>query len=208
MAALGKSALPGAADPSPRGPAEPPPGGLAAGALTLPNLITLARLCAVPATLWLVIHGRLDIAFFVFAGAGISDALDGWLARRQGSQSRLGALLDPVADKALLVCTYVGLAWAGVLPDWLALLVVFRDVLIMGGVALLALLGAPPRIQPIRISKANTVAQILLASLALLLAGFGIDMPLLLEGLILLATATTIASGLAYLLPRLAGEGA
>ncbi|MCQ4163051.1 CDP-alcohol phosphatidyltransferase family protein [Roseomonas sp. GC11] len=204
--------MPGAAEPpppegTPPGQAEGQAGGQALGALTLPNAITLARLFAVPATLWLILHGRLDIAFFVFAGAGLSDALDGWLARRMGSQSSLGALLDPLADKALLVCTYLGLAWAGVLPDWLALLVVFRDVLILGGVALLAFTGAPPRIQPLRISKANTVAQILLAALALLLAGFGLRAPLLMDGLVVLATGTTLASGLAYLLPRLAGEG-
>jgi len=211
----GKSALPGGSDPSPPDlvpPARPgaPPGAPAggpAGALTLPNAITLARLCAVPAVIWLIIHGRLDIAAILFLAAGVSDAIDGWLARRQGSQSRLGALLDPLADKALLICSYLALAWAGMLPDWLAILVVFRDLLIMGGVTLLSLLGAPPAIQPLYVSKANTVAQIGLAALVLLQQGFlqpaGPVADALLQGMILLVALTTLASGLAYLVPLL-----
>lgn len=212
----GKSALPGGSEP-PRPPTGPPtglPGGAPAGppaappagAFTLPNAITLARLCMVPATIWLVIHERLDIAFFVFVAAGVSDALDGWLARRQGSHSRLGAMLDPVADKALLICTYVALAVIGVLPDWLALLVVFRDVLIMGGVTLFTLLGTPPRIQPLLVSKANTVAQIGLAALALLLAGFGLRGAWLLGVMVAVVALTTLLSGLAYLAPLLRPE--
>ena len=151
-----------------------------------------------PLTVWLIVQHRLDLAFFVFAGAGISDALDGWLARRMNLRSALGAMLDPVADKALLVCTYVALAVGGILPDWLAILVVFRDVLIMGGVALLYLLDAPPRMQPLRISKWNTFAQILLAGLALLLTGFGLGMEGLLEALAWVVAGTTLLSLLAY----------
>ncbi|MFC4170363.1 CDP-alcohol phosphatidyltransferase family protein [Teichococcus aestuarii] len=198
--------MPAGSEP-PRPPGRPP-APAPAGTFTLPNLITLARLCMVPATIWLIIHGRLDIAFFVFVAAGVSDALDGWLARRQGSHSTLGAMLDPVADKALLICTYVSLAIIGVLPDWLALLVVFRDLLIMGGVALFTLLGAPPPIQPLRISKANTVAQIALAALALLLAGFGLRGAWLLDATIALVACTTVLSGLAYVAPLLRRGGA
>lgn len=169
-----------------------------AGPFTLPNLITLLRLCAVPAAVWLIIKGRLDIAFFVFVGAGVSDALDGWLARRWNLRSALGALLDPVADKALLVSVYVTLAMIGVLPDWLAILVVFRDLLIMGGVVVFFLLGQPRPIEPLMISKANTVLQIALAALALLLAGFGLSAPLLLEALVWAVAGSTLASGALY----------
>ncbi len=95
--------------------------------------------------------------------------MDGWLARRRGT-SYVGALLDPVADKALLVTMYVTLAAVHVLPDWLAILVVFRDVVIVGGVVVLALLGQPLVIRPLMISKLNTVLQIVLVALALLLA--------------------------------------
>ncbi|WP_338661351.1 CDP-alcohol phosphatidyltransferase family protein [Pararoseomonas sp. SCSIO 73927] len=175
---------------------QPVPAG--AGALTLPNLITLGRLCAVPAVVWLVIQHRLDIAFLVFVGAGISDALDGWLARVRNARSFIGSVLDPVADKALLVSVYVTLAIIGVLPDWLAILVVFRDLLIVGGLLLLALMGLRPAIKPLLVSKLNTALQIGLAGTALFLAGFGLDGGPLLPVLIGLVTGTTIASGAAY----------
>lgn len=177
------------------------------GALTLPNAITLARLCAVPVTIWLIIHQRLDLAFFLFAAAGISDGIDGWLARRFDMRSALGAMLDPVADKALLVCSYVSLALIGVLPDWLAMLVVFRDILILGGVAVLGLLGAPPQIRPLMISKANTAAQIVLAALALLLHGFALEGEWLLTTMIWLVAILTLASGFTYLIRALRREG-
>ncbi len=166
--------------------------------VTLPNLITLARLCAVPATIWLILHHRLDLAFWVFVGAGISDGIDGWLARVTNARSALGAMLDPVADKALLVSVYVTLAAIGGLPDWLAMLVVFRDLLIVGGVLVLWVLGQPPRIRPLLVSKLNTCLQIALAALALLVAGFGLGADLLLTGLIWAVALTTLASGLAY----------
>lgn len=166
--------------------------------LTLPNLITLARLCAVPATIWLILQHRLDIAFLVFVGAGISDGVDGWLARVRNARSALGAILDPVADKALLVSVYVALAGIGVLPDWLAILVVFRDVVIIGGILVLWVLGQPPAIKPLLISKLNTVLQIGLAALALLLAGFGLAAAGLQEAMVWAVALTTLGSGAAY----------
>jgi len=188
----------------------PAPADVEAGLFTLPNLITLARLCAVPAAVWLILQHRLDLAFLVFVGAGISDAVDGWLARVWNARSALGALLDPVADKALLVSVYVTLAAIGVLPDWLAILVVFRDLLIVGGVLFLSVLGSPARIRPLLVSKANTVAQIGLAALALLLQGFGLAAPALLETMIWLVAATTLASGVAYVVQaaRMTGDAA
>lgn len=164
----------------------------------MPNAITFARLCAVPAAIWLMLNHRLDLAFWVFAAAGISDGLDGWLARRRNSRSTLGAMMDPVADKALLVSVYVTLAVLGVLPDWLAILVVFRDLLIVGGVILLYMLGQPPLIEPLWISKLNTTLQIGLAALALFLAGYGLGAQALLDVAILLAAASTFVSGAAY----------
>ncbi|MBX6742582.1 MAG: CDP-alcohol phosphatidyltransferase family protein [Acetobacteraceae bacterium] len=176
--------------------------------VTLPNLITLARLCAVPATIWLILQHRLDIAFGLFVGAGISDALDGWLARVRNARSALGALLDPVADKALLVSVYITLAGIEVLPDWLAILVVFRDLVIVGGVLVFWVLGQPPAIRPLFISKLNTLLQLGLAGLALLLAGFGLHAAALLEAMIWLVAATTFASGVAYVASALRGPRA
>ena len=166
--------------------------------LTLPNMITLARLAAVPATIWLILHHRLDLAFLLFAAAGISDGLDGWLARATNSRSAIGALLDPVADKALLVSVYVTLAAIGVLPDWLAILVVFRDVVIVGGLLVLWMLGTKPPIKPLWISKFNTLAQLVLAAAALFVAGFQVAMAGTMTVLIWLVAATTLASGIAY----------
>ena len=182
-----------------------PSGSRDSGHFTLPNAITLARLCAVPATVWLILQGRLDWAFWVFVAAGISDGLDGWLARRRNARSQLGAILDPIADKALLVSVYVTLAVTGVLPDWLAILVVFRDLLIVGGVLLLYLLEEPPAIRPLMISKLNTVAQIGLAAGALLLAGYGWGDAWLLDALVPVVAVTTIVSGAGYVM-RAAGR--
>jgi cardiolipin synthase len=168
------------------------------GHFTLPNAITLARLCAVPAAVWLILKGQLDLAFWVFVAAGASDGLDGWLARVRNTRSRLGAVLDPIADKALLVSAYITLAVIGVLPDWLAILVVFRDLLIVGGVLLLYVLGEPPQIRPLMVSKVNTLAQIVLAAGALLLAGYGWGDAWVLDAMVVVVSATTIGSGAAY----------
>jgi cardiolipin synthase len=169
-----------------------------AGFLTLPNVITFARLCAVPLSVWLVLEEQFAQAFFLFVAAGVSDAVDGWLARRNGGGNTVGALLDPVADKALLVTMYVTLAAVKVLPDWLAILVVFRDVVIVGGVVVLSLLGQTVMIRPLYVSKLNTVLQILLVALALLLSGFGLAAPTALDAMIWTVAATTLASGAAY----------
>ncbi|WP_424134646.1 CDP-alcohol phosphatidyltransferase family protein [Roseomonas chloroacetimidivorans] len=191
--------MPGAREPGPEPETAPGTAPPADGALlTLPNIITFARLCAVPAVVWLVIQHRLDLAFLIFVGAGVSDAIDGWLARVLNARSVLGSMLDPVADKALLVSVYVTLAIIDVLPDWLAILVVFRDLLIVGGLLLLTLMGSRPAIRPLLISKLNTLMQIALAGIALMLAGFGLDAGWLLPLLIGCVTVTTIASGAAY----------
>jgi cardiolipin synthase len=166
--------------------------------LTLPNVITFGRLCAVPLSVWLVLERQFPQAFFLFVAAGVSDAVDGWLARRNGGGNSVGALLDPVADKALLVTMYVTLAAVKVLPDWLAILVVFRDVVIVGGVVVLSLIGQPVLMRPLYISKLNTVLQILLIAMTLLLSGFGLVAPMALSILVWIVAATTLGSGAAY----------
>jgi cardiolipin synthase len=165
--------------------------------LTLPNAITFGRLCAVPLAVWLVLHGHLAWAFGLFVLAGVSDAVDGWLARRGGA-SAIGAVLDPVADKALLVTMYVTLAAVNIVPDWLAILVVFRDVVIVGGILVLALIGHPMALRAIWISKLNTALQIVLIAAALFLAGFAVSAPVAMTVLVWLVAATTLGSGAAY----------
>ncbi|MEA2737338.1 MAG: hypothetical protein QOH05_645 [Acetobacteraceae bacterium] len=171
--------------------------GTTASLVNLANIITFGRLCAVPLAFWLVLDHRLDDAFLLFVAAGLSDALDGWLARRYGGNA-VGALMDPVADKALLVTMYITLAAVDALPDWLAILVVFRDVLIVGGVIVLAVLGHAVAIRPLYISKLNTVMQIVLIGVSLLQSGFGLSIPGLTLVLIWCVAATTLASGAAY----------
>ena len=168
------------------------------GLITLPNVVTFGRLCVVPLEFWLVLVHRLDLAFFLFVGAGVSDAVDGWLARRYGGNA-LGAILDPMADKALLVTMYVTLAVVNVLPDWIAILVVFRDVVIVGGVILLGVLGHKVSIRPLFVSKLNTTLQILLVATVLLLAGFEFTVPYVVPVLIWCVAASTLSSGGAYI---------
>lgn len=167
------------------------------GLLTLPNVITFARLCAVPLAVWLVLTHHFGAAFWLFVAAGASDALDGWLAR-QGRASAVGALLDPLADKVLLVSMYVTLAAVGVLPSWIAILVVFRDLLIVGGVLVLGVAGQSVPIRPLFVSKINTVAQAVLIAAALLLAALGWPVGATLRPLLWLVAASTLISGGAY----------
>lgn len=167
------------------------------------NLISLGRLLATPAIVWLIVDGFSAWAFWAFAAAGASDALDGLVAKRFGLETDLGRYLDPIADKVLLVAVFITLGQAGSLPNWLVILVVSRDVLIIGGAVLANMLGHGVRVHPLLISKVNTGAQILLAAVALGeyavpgLAGLiaGSAMPILVG----VVAATTVASGLVYL---------
>jgi cardiolipin synthase (CMP-forming) len=167
--------------------------------VNLPNLITLGRLLCVPVAIWLVLSDDLGAAFWLFAAAGLSDAVDGFIAKRFDQRSRLGALLDPLADKALLVSMYVTLGVAGHLPNWLVILVVFRDVLIIGGFLLVTALAHAMRWEPIFISKLNTALQIALVVVVLARLGLGIPDLGLGRLLIYAVAATTVISGAAYL---------
>ena len=165
----------------------------------LPNLISLARLLAVPFAVYLILEGAFTAAFWLFVAAGLSDAVDGFIAKRYCLQSTLGGWLDPLADKALLVSVYIALGHAGSLPDWLVILVVFRDVLIIGGVLLIFVIAGGIAPRPLYISKLNTVAQI--ALVAVVLGGLGIDPGAMVAvpALTWMVAATTVASGGSYL---------
>jgi cardiolipin synthase len=168
--------------------------------LNLPNLITLGRLLLVPLAISLILDGRYWAAFWVFVVAGISDALDGFIAKRFNRRTRLGALLDPLADKVLLVSVYVTLGVAGQLWTWLVVLVVFRDVMIVGGFLLIqALVAVPKPSNPLFISKVNTGVQVALVGYVLARRGLGIDAGPLDFVLGIAVAVTTVASGLTYL---------
>ena len=166
--------------------------------MTLPNYMTLGRFLAVPVIVYAMIHGYLISAFLIFLLAGLSDAVDGAIARHLNQKSTLGAWLDPIADKALLVSVYIVLGILGIVPDWLVILVVSRDAFIIGAVILSSVIGHPVRADPLFVSKANTAAQIILAVLALAQLAFDFHYPNLVN-LMILGTATlTVASAASY----------
>lgn len=168
---------------------------------SLPNLITMGRLFLVPVMVAMITNGRWTEAFVVFVIAGLSDALDGWLAKTFSLQTELGAYLDPVADKAMLVSIYVALGISGTIPSWLAILVVFRDIMIIGAILMSWQLGKPVRIAPLFVSKMNTAAQIAFAALMLATKAFGWPSGALQDVAALVVAALTLASAGAYLGP-------
>lgn len=167
--------------------------------MNIPNLITLGRVILVPVIFWLLISKQTGAACIVFVVAGISDGVDGFLAKRFGWQTELGAYLDPLADKLLLVSIYIALGVLAEIPSWLAIGVVSRDILIVAGVVLAWLLDHPVDINPLWVSKANTVAQILLASVVLADLGFGLGLETLRGVLIWVTAALIVVSLTAYL---------
>jgi len=162
------------------------------------NLITLARLFSVPLAIWLVLGGHLTAAFWLFVAAGLSDGIDGFIAKHFNQRSPLGALLDPLADKTLLVSMCVTLGIAGRLPNWLVILVVFRDLVIVGGYLVAMAVSQPIRARPLAISKLNTVLLIALVAVVLGRLGLGIDDYHLSEVLVYAVGLTTVLSGLGY----------
>jgi cardiolipin synthase len=162
--------------------------------LSIPNLITLARILLVPVLVWAITSGEMWLAFLLFVAAGISDAVDGFLAKRFGMASELGAYLDPLADKALIVSIYVSLGVAGAIPPWLVILVVSRDMMIVAAVMLSWIVGRPMAIKPLRVSKLNTVAQIVLAALVLGMRAFGFEMEMLLNLAMAIVAVLTLLS--------------
>jgi cardiolipin synthase (CMP-forming) len=166
-------------------------------ALNIPNLITLGRILLVPVVVWAIASGAMWIAFVLFLAAGVSDAIDGFLAKRFGMATELGAYLDPLADKALIVSIYLTLGVNGLIPRWLVILVVSRDILIVGGILLSWLVGNPLKIKPLLVSKLNTVAQILFACVVLGSLGFNYELPtltLILMGLVAVLTLLSVAA--------------
>ena len=167
--------------------------------MTIPNFITIARLLGVPVVVWLIIADQYLAAVALFILAGLSDAADGFIAKRYGATSELGAFLDPIADKALLVSVFVTLGYEGILPAWLILLTVSRDILIIGAVILSYVMANPVAMKPLWVSKLNTVAQISLIALVLAnQAGLAVS-AWIVTALVLAVAGLTIASASAYL---------
>jgi len=167
--------------------------------LTLPNLITLMRILLVPLIFWLLATNQIQLAFVVFIIAGVSDALDGYIAKQWQMSSQLGAYLDPLADKLLIVSVFAAMAYNGSLPLWLVTLVVSRDILIVAAVLLAWVLAHPMAIRPLLISKATTAAQITLAAVALADQAFVLGQVQLVAMLIVVTAVLTFGSLVAYM---------
>ena len=162
-----------------------PPAGIRAGSasaedngagkrrVSIPNVITLGRILLVPIVVWAIVSSQMEIAFGVFLIAGISDAVDGFLAKRFNMASELGALLDPLADKALLVSIYMALGIRGAIPRWIVILEVSRDIMIVAAVIVSWLFDRPVTIKPLMVSKLKTAAQVAVAALVLAALAFG-----------------------------------
>ncbi len=169
--------------------------------MSIPNFLSLFRIVLVPITVIFLIDGSYLTALVTFAIAGVTDALDGFLARVLNQKTILGAYMDPIADKALLTSCFVTLAILGVIPAWLAVIVVSRDFIILFGITILFMASIPFEMKPAFVSKVTTTIQLVTVFLALAFRSLGGDgHPLLVHVLYWLAAGFTILSGFHYLL--------
>jgi len=167
--------------------------------MNAPNFISLTRLVMVPVVVWLLLKGHYPAAFWVFIAAGISDAVDGFLAKRMGMRTVIGSFLDPLADKTLLVSVYVTLGYQDYIATWLVILVVFRDLIIIGGALLFETVTHSLTMQPLMISKINTLSQIVLVGVVLGGLGLSVDTTPWWPLLTWVTAATTVLSGAVYM---------
>ncbi len=173
----------------------------------LPNAVTFLRIAAVPVIGWLIVDGNIAAAFWLVVAAGLTDLLDGFLAKQLDAVTPLGVYLDPIADKCLLIGVYLAAGHAGLLPAWLVFLAIVRDLLIVGGVLLSRLVDLEVKIVPLFVSKLNTVLQILLVSLVLAHAGIGLNTLALAAILIYVVALTTMISGALYMARWMSPDG-
>jgi len=164
----------------------------------IPNLLTLARIGLVP---WLVVllqKQQFTLSLLVFIVAGLTDALDGFIAKRFNAETYLGSLLDPLADKGLLVSSYIMLSVMELIPFWLMVTVVFRDVIIVGGYLLMVLFFGSVKMEPLMVSKVNTFAQIAYIILVLGALSVQYDFSSIQPFFNYAVLLTSVISGLAY----------
>jgi cardiolipin synthase len=164
----------------------------------IPNIITVFRFLLVPPVVMLMLQDRFAAALVVFGVAGFSDALDGYLAKHYHWTSRIGALMDPLADKLLLLSSFVTLGWLGWIPYWLVGLVILRDLVIVSGAIVYHLRIERLEAEPRPASKLNTFTQILLVLAVMFSQGFQVLPALWLDVLLYSVLFTTLWSGLDY----------
>ena len=164
----------------------------------IPNVITVFRFLLVPPVVWALLHERIGLALILFGVAGLSDAVDGYLAKRNNWTSRLGEMMDPLADKLLLVSAFVTLGWLDWLPMWLVALVILRDAVIVAGAITYHFVVEQVTAEPSMLSKLNTFAQILLVLAVIFSRGIEKLPDLWIDVLVYGVMATTISSGFGY----------
>lgn len=167
---------------------------------TVPNILTIVRILLTPGFVMAYTSENFNLAWILFAVAGLTDGLDGFLARIWNQRTQLGAMLDPLADKVLLVTSFICLAIKGWIPAWFTVLVVSRDAIIIGGLALLNFWGVDvkSRIKPIWISKFTTAAQIVLVIYVMIQRSFNFNYSGLLAFMVWVTAAATVISGILY----------
>jgi cardiolipin synthase len=165
----------------------------------LPNAICLLRIALTVPTVNAIDRGDYALALAVFSVAATSDGLDGYLAKRFGWTSYVGRVLDPIADKVLLVAAFLACAWQGLVPVWLAAAAIARDVMLVGGAVIYRLWFGPIDDHPSRVSKINTTLQIIVVIVAMLNAAVAIVPAALVLALAVATFATTVVSGIDYM---------
>lgn len=168
--------------------------------MNIPNFLSLLRIILVPVIVIFLIQGSYSKALITFTLAGLTDAFDGTLARLLNRQTKLGAYLDPIADKVLLTASYVTLSILGIIPSWLTVLVISRDFIILLGIAILSLMSVSYEVKPALVGKVTTALQLGTIFLALLFQAVSHDLSY--DWIIILCWLTglfTIASGSTYI---------
>jgi cardiolipin synthase len=169
--------------------------------MNIPNLLTLLRIILVPIVVIFLIQGSFPKAMITFVAAALTDALDGFLARTLGQQTVLGAYLDPIADKALLASSFVTLSVLHVIPGWLTVIVISRDIVILLGILILSMMSIAVKIRPTAVSKITTAIQLITVLTVLSNRCFPGYIPeISLAGLFWLTAFFTIVSGLDYIM--------
>ncbi|HTO42269.1 MAG TPA: CDP-alcohol phosphatidyltransferase family protein [Rhizomicrobium sp.] len=164
----------------------------------IPNALTGLRLACAPLTALLLYTHAYPAALAVFVFAGLTDAADGFLAKRFGLDTKLGAWLDPAADKLLMLASFLALTYIAVAPVWLTVLVLARDAAIVAAVLLAKYMGWPLRVAPQFLGKLSTAIQVIYVGLMLVLLAAGLDMPRLVYAAAAATAVFTLASWLSY----------
>jgi len=165
---------------------------------SIPNILTLARIGLVPWLIVLLQEQQFLASLVVFIVAGVTDALDGYIAKRYDAQTQLGSILDPLADKALLVSSYIMLSIMELIPFWLVVVVVFRDIVIVSGYLIMVVFFGSQKMHPLLVSKLNTFMQIFFIVLVLAVLAGASQFSMLIPSTSYAVLITSVISGSAY----------